>query len=209
MPFGATELGRAYIVVTADPKRLYASLEGIKGRTAALAASIERSFGGLRRSFRHIGAGLAEIEAGFSRLARAVAPFAIAVGGLSGLGIKLAADFERAMADVAAVLGKPIDAIQDLTEYAKRMGIETVFSAREAAEAMYYLASAGYDAKEIMAALRPALDLAAATQADLAFATETVVTALAGFRYESDEAARVANTFAAAISGSHLQCSSS
>ena len=62
--------------------------------------------------------------------------------------------------------------------------------------------SAGWDVDKMGKAIKPTLDLASATNSDLAFTTETVVSALNQFGLASSEATRVADVYAAAISGS-------
>lgn len=119
-----------------------------------------------------------------------------------GKAISTAASFEQAMANVASVAGASSEELARLTATAQEMGRTTRFRASEAADALYYLASAGFKVDEQIAALRSTLDLAAATQADLAFASETLAATLSAFGLEANEADRVANVFAATISRS-------
>ena len=121
-----------------------------------------------------------------------------------GLMTKTSADFEQKLANVGSVIGKSVDQMGELEEVARKAGATTIFSASQAAEGMYYLASAGYDATQITSSLVDILDLAAATNTDLGFATETVVATLNAFNLEASEAGRVSNVFAAAIAGSQL-----
>lgn len=116
--------------------------------------------------------------------------------------ITTGAEFEKSMKNVQAVLGATNEEMKKLEDLAREMGLKTVFSAKEAGDAMYYLASAGYSAEEVANALNGTLMLATATQSDLAFTTETVVNVLNQFQLNASEADRVANVFAATISGS-------
>lgn len=122
---------------------------------------------------------------------------------LGAVAVKVAADFEQSLTNAFAVTGSSsLEVKKQMEELARSMGENTVFSASQAADAMYYMASAGYKAKDMTLALKPILDLAAATQSDLAFATDTVVASLNQFGLGAKGAERVSNVFAAAISNS-------
>ena len=132
------------------------------------------------------------------------AAIAVPLGLLSRAIIQTGADFEQTMRNVQSVSGATGEEFQELTAFAQEMGRTTVFQATEAANAMYFLASAGQSAAEQMQSLKPILDLAAATQADLASSSEIVVSTLNAFGLSARSAARVANVFAAGISASQL-----
>ncbi len=106
------------------------------------------------------------------------------------------------MANAASVSGATAEEFERMKEVAREMGKSTVFSASEAADAMYYMASAGYKAEQMGEALKPILDLAAATQSDVAFSTDTVIATLNQFGLGAQDAGRVTNVFAAAIGNS-------
>jgi TP901 family phage tail tape measure protein len=113
--------------------------------------------------------------------------------------LKTSGEFEQSMANAASVSGATGEELQKMTDVAREMGKTTVFSASEAADAMYYMASAGYKAEQMAEAIQPILNLASATQNDLAYTTDTVIATLNQFQLESSEAERVSNVFAAAI----------
>ena len=85
--------------------------------------------------------------------------------------------FDSAMSQGAATMGTTTDAIGNLRDFAIDMGSKTAFSATEAAEALNYMALAGYDDAESMAALPNVLNLAAAGNFDLAQASDMVTDA--------------------------------
>lgn len=117
--------------------------------------------------------------------------------------VKASADFEQKLVNAFSVTGSSSEAVkQQMSDLAREMGATTVFAATEAADAMYYMASAGWKADDMTAALKDTLDLAAATQTDLAFATSTVISTLNQFNLTSDDANRITNVFASAISNS-------
>ena len=116
--------------------------------------------------------------------------------------VKMGADFEQSMMNAASVSGATGEELKRMEGIARDMGETTVFSARQAADAMYFMASAGWKVNDMGKAIKPILDLAAATQSDLAFATDTVVASLNQFQLGSEGAERVTNVFAAAIGNS-------
>lgn len=82
--------------------------------------------------------------------------------------------FDSAMSQVAATMGKTTDEIAELRDYAKEMGATTVFSATQSAEALNYMALAGYDAETSMKMLPQVMGLAAAGGMELASASDMV-----------------------------------
>lgn len=81
-------------------------------------------------------------------------------------------EFDKAMSQVAATMGTTSDEISGLTEYAMQMGSQTVFTATQAAEALNYMALAGYDAETSMKMLPNVLNLASAGSMELAHASD-------------------------------------
>lgn len=103
-------------------------------------------------------------------------------------------DFNASMSVVAATMGMTADEInagsasyKQLEEAAKKCGATTKFSATEAAEAENYLALAGYDVKKIVETLPKVLDLAAAGDMDLAYASDLVTDSMAALNMETSK----------------------
>ena len=88
-----------------------------------------------------------------------------------------AMSFDKAMSQVAATMGTTVDQIENLEQFARKMGSETAYSATEAAQALNYMALAGYDADTSMRMLPNVLNLAAAGNFDLASASDMVTDA--------------------------------
>lgn len=116
--------------------------------------------------------------------------------------IKTSADFEQSMANAASVAGATGEELQRMTDIAREMGSKTVFSASDAADALYYMASAGYKVDQMAASIEATLNLASATQYDLAATTDIVIATLNQFGLEASSAERVTNVFASAIGNS-------
>lgn len=120
------------------------------------------------------------------------------------LAVRQAGSFQQSMANVGSVLGANIKTIDRLSRAAREMGKVSVFTAQEAAKAMYDLASAGFSADQVIASLKGTMLLAAATASDLTFTTETVTSTIKQFALQASAADRVANAFAATISFSKM-----
>jgi len=125
-----------------------------------------------------------------------------AVAVLAGAAIKVGAGFEQAIANVASVAGASDAELKRLSAGAREQAKVSIFSATQAAEAQYALASAGFDTNQILAAQANVMTLAAATQADLATTSAITTATLSQFSLNAEDSGRVANVFAAAISGS-------
>ena len=116
--------------------------------------------------------------------------------------VNVSQQFEQSMANAASVAGATGEDFARMTALAREMGSKTVFSASQAADALYYMASAGYKVDQMADSIQATLNLASATQSDLAFTTDTVISTLNQFGLEANQAERVTNVFAAAIGNS-------
>lgn len=123
-----------------------------------------------------------------------------AVGAAVG---KMGADFQASMNMVAATTGATGEDIQSLSNLARELGTTTQFSASQAADAMYFLASSGMSVDEVMGALPNTLLLAAAAQMDLAEASDISTNILSGYGLEVEELARVNDVLVATFQGSN------
>jgi TP901 family phage tail tape measure protein len=103
---------------------------------------------------------------------------------------KWGADFERAMTESLAIMGKVAPAMQKEMETAAReVAVTTKFSAEEAAESYFFLASAGLDAEQAIAALPQAAKFAQAGNFDMARATDLLTDAQSALGLSSKDAA--------------------
>lgn len=106
--------------------------------------------------------------------AAAIGTATTAITAFGASAVRTGMNFDSAMAKVAATMGKSVDEIQDLRDFAKEMGAKTAFSASQAAEALNFMALAGYDAKKSMQMLPNVLNLAAAGGMELARASDMI-----------------------------------
>lgn len=123
-----------------------------------------------------------------------------AVAGFGKSAVTAGSQFDTSMSQVAATMGKSTDEIKDLREFAKKMGSETAFSASEAADALNYMALAGYNSKTSMKMLPNVLNLAAAGNINLAEASDMVTDAQSALGLKIDETSELVDKMAKASS---------
>ena len=130
-----------------------------------------------------------------------------AVAGLGVAAVKTTADFDSAMSQVAAVSGATGDDLQELQDKAREMGEKTKFSASEAAEAMNYMAMAGWKTKDMLNGIDGIMNLAAASGEDLATTSDIVTDALTAFGLSAKDSGHFADILAAASSNANTNVS--
>lgn len=110
--------------------------------------------------------------------------------------VEAGSNFDASMSNVAALSGAAGDELQMLRDTAKDFGESTKFSASEAADALGYMALAGWDAEQSASALGGVLDLAAASNMDLAEASDMVTDYMSAFNMEAKDSAYFADLLA-------------
>lgn len=129
------------------------------------------------------------------------------IGGVGIAAVKTAADFDSAMSQVAAVSGATGDDFDALRDKAREMGAKTKFSATEAAEAMNYMAMAGWKTGDMLDGIEGVMNLAAASGEDLATTSDIVTDALTAFGLTAKDSGHFADILAAASSNANTNVS--
>ena len=147
--------------------------------------------------------------------AAAVAAATAATTAFAASSVKVGMDFDTSMAQVAATSGKSMDELLqtigsvdtaygqfsgNLREYAQFMGANTAFSAKQAADALNYMALAGYDAQTSMNMLPNVLNLAAAGSMDLARASDMITDTQTAFGISLERTTQLVDEMAKAAS---------
>lgn len=190
MPDGI-ELAKAYV-------QIIPSAKGIKG-------NIEKELGGeIDKAGENAGKSFSTAFGGALKVAGAAITAATgAVAAFGAESVKVGAAFDTSMAQVAATMGTTVDSIQDLRAFAQEMGSATAFSASQAADALNYMALAGYDAETSMKMLPNVLNLAAAGGIELAAASDMVTDAQSALGISLDETSALVDKMAKASSKSN------
>lgn len=134
-------------------------------------------------------------------------PVTGAVTALGTAAVKTASDFDSAMSQVAAVSGATGSDLDALRDKAREMGAKTKFSASEAAEAMNYMAMAGWKTTDMLGGIEGIMNLAAASGEDLATTSDIVTDALTAFGLSADDSGHFADVLAAASSNANTNVS--
>lgn len=128
------------------------------------------------------------------------------VGGFAAA-VKTTGDFDAAMSKVQAVSGATASDMVLLRDKAKEMGETTKFSASESAEALNYMAMAGWKTDQMLGGLQGIMNLAAASGEDLATTSDIVTDALTAFGYSAEDSGHFADILAAAASNANTNVS--
>ena len=134
-----------------------------------------------------------------SGVGKKMMPVTLGITALGTAAVSTAANFESAMSQVQATMGitkdsmsevdgQSVNTMDTLTNLAKEMGETTAFSATECAEALNYLALAGYDTQQMCDTLPTVLNLAAAGGMELATASDMVTDAMSALGMETSDA---------------------
>ena len=106
--------------------------------------------------------------------------------------------FENAMSSVAAISGAAGTDFEKLSKKAEQMGASTKYTATEAADAMQYMAMAGWKTEDMLSGIDGIMNLAAASGSDLAQTSDIVTDALTAFGKQAKDSGEFADVMAAA-----------
>lgn len=121
--------------------------------------------------------------------------------------VEIAGNFEQAMSAVEAIADSNISEMAALTAEAKELGATTKFTAQQSANAMEYMAMAGWDAREMLNGMDGVINLAAAAEEDLAQVSDIVTDNLSAFGLKASDTAHFADVLAAAAANSNTNIS--
>lgn len=172
--------------ISLDTSEYERGLEGASERTSGFGGKLKSALGTLGKV-----SGIA------------LAGATTAVVGFGKASIETGMSFDSAMSQVAATMGTTTQSIGNLRDFAIDMGSKTAFSATEAAEALNYMALAGYSGEQSMAALPNVLNLAAAGNIDLAAASDMVTDAQSALGLTMEQSSVLVDQMARASSKSN------
>lgn len=122
-----------------------------------------------------------------------------AVGGIKDAAsavVEIGSAFETSMSKVSALSGATGDDLAALEAKARELGSTTTFSASQAADALGYMALAGWDTQAMLAGVGPVLSLAQAGELDLAAASDLVTDYLSAFNMTAEDTGRMVDVLA-------------
>ena len=107
--------------------------------------------------------------------------------------IKQGAEFENTMIRVAAIANATTAEFKRLVGVVREVARDTIFTASEVGEVSKILGQAGFNTKEILASLKPILELTGATMGEIGETTELVISILRSFNLAAEDTVDVAN----------------
>lgn len=178
--------------------------------------AIDKTSKVLKTIARNTKATTAKMSAAFQKLERKTAIFGgrfkdafktgIAVAGIATLtlamqqGIRTGLDFEQTVVNASAKFGSAArpgtQAFKNLEAAARDVGATTEFTASQAAEGLNFLALAGFNANQSIAALPQVVDLATAAQVDLATASDIATDTLGAMGLATKNTAQLTENLA-------------
>lgn len=121
--------------------------------------------------------------------------------------LKVGTNFEKSMSQVESVSGASAKELEKLKEKAKEMGSSTAFTASEAADAMNYMAMAGWKTKDMLNGIEGVMNLASASGEDLATTSDIVTDALTAMGYSAKDSGHLADVMAKASANANTNVS--
>lgn len=165
------------------------------GQTGKNTASASSAIYGLTAAFNKLGAVLG-VSFGLYGVFR----------GLQ-FGIKTIAEFDLAQKKLQSVLGETSAGMKEISESAMAIGRSSIFGAKGVSELQIELAKMGFAKQEIIAMQQAIVNLATATQEDLASSAEVVANIIRAYSLSASEAARVTDVMGKAFNDSALDLS--
>lgn len=188
------------------------STSDLAGKDAELTAKIQELAEEQKRAAEGAGefgnAGVQAIEAAGGAIAAAGITEAMkSIADAYSECVEIAGNFEQAMSAVEAIADSNISEMAALTAEAKELGATTKFTAQQSANAMEYMAMAGWDAQEMLGGMSGVINLAAAAGEDLAQVSDIVTDNLSAFGLKASDTAHFADVLAAAAANSNTNIS--
>ena len=173
-----------------------ASLKGFKANMN----KIDGSFRELDKGFNKI---MSAGKACFHAIATAAGVAAVAVGAVTAASIKVGSEFEAEMSTVQAISQATDEQLTELSDKAREVAKETVFSASEVGQAMEFMGMAGWKTEEMLSGIEGVVKLAAASGEEMATVSSIVVDTLTAMGHTADDTGRFVDILAQAAMNSN------
>ncbi len=168
--------------------KVTAPVTRMQNRVGKLTRSMRNNFDKLNRSVNKFGQGIKK------GAIVATAALALTSGAMANV-IMTGAEFEQTLVSAAAKfpgeIRKGTEAFKQLEDAARKTGATTEFTATQSAQALNFLAMAGFNAEQSVSALPGVVDLATAASVDLATATDVATDSLGAFGLMTKDATKL------------------
>ncbi|EGQ0302281.1 phage tail tape measure protein [Staphylococcus pseudintermedius] len=196
----ASKYNEAYAKLNLYERELQEATNEMK-RMETQQRALNTSMGKLGAKLSSWGPKLQEIGRNMQSIGRSMSLYVTApvVAGF-GAAVKKSIDFDDSMRKVKATSGATSGEFQQLRDKALEMGAKTKFSASQSAEALNYMALAGWDTKEMMTGIDGVMQLAAASGEGLGSVSDIVTDSLTAFGLKAKDSGHFADVLAQASS---------
>ena len=133
--------------------------------------------------------------------------FAAAMSAAAYQSINLARDFSKSMTQIKALVGVASDEVDQMGEAARRMATETGRSANQAAEALFFITSAGLRGADAMAVLEASLKASAVGLGETKTIADLATSALNAYGKENLSATDATDVLTASVREGKLEAS--
>ena len=193
------KVAEVFVEVRANLSKLKSGMKSAMSIASGGASVIGKVLGGLASliknvltaAFKVVGAVIKTIFKLVTTLFSSIIKWAkrgvLALSAFVALSVVVGAKFGQSMSRVKALTGATTQEFQALREEAKRLGKATEFSANQAADAMSIFAMAGFKTKDVITAMAPTLDFAAASGLDLASAADIAARVMGGMQLKAED----------------------
>lgn len=190
--------------LTEKAKETDPELEALSKSIEATGESADKSHPKLEKFGSILGKG----AVGAAKIAgKAVLGIAAAMGAIGAASVKAGASFDAQMSTVQSISGAAGNEFEALKEKAKEMGATTSFSATESAQALEYMAMAGWDTQQMTDGLAGVMNLAAASGESLATTSDIVTDAMTAFGMKAEESEYFSDVLAKTASSANTNVS--
>lgn len=166
-----------------------------------LESSSSNASNGIVSSLDKVGKGFTDVGTNLTK------KVTVPITGLATASSKVGMDFEAGMSKVQAISGATGSDLEKLTDKAKEMGAKTQFSASQSADALSYMALAGWKTDDMLSGLDGVMNLAAASGEDLASVSDIVTDDLTAFGMAASDSAHFADVLATTSANSNTNVS--
>ena len=158
---------------------------------------LNTTMGKIGNKFSELGPRLQEIGSKMQSVGRNMSMY-VSTPIVAGFGaaVKKSIDFDDSMRKVKATSGATGSEFQQLRDKALEMGAKTKFSASESADALNYMALAGWDTKDMLGGIDGVMQLAAASGEDLGQVSDIVTDSLTAFGMKAKDSGHFADVLA-------------
>ena len=193
----AAQLRQEYSRQADNLNYLQNELDQTRDKYREMIAVSKSSVGRLGQTFAEIGPKIKSIGASMKSVGRNMSMYVTApITAGFGAAMKKSIDFDDTMRKVKATSGATGDEFNQLRTKALQMGRDTKFTASESAEAMNYMALAGWDTKDMLNGIGGVMNLAAASGEDLASVSDIVTDNLTAFGMKAKDSTHFADVLA-------------